>query len=337
MSASDVTFEFDAYVSAVHFDRSGLPAFALGDGSVQIATPRGLAVVEAHDGAVLCAAPHPSGVGVVTGGDDGAVIWSRIEGDELAAMRLAERKGRWIDSLACAPDTGLIAFSAGRETAVIDAADPGFSRSFMHERTVAGLAFDPKGRRLAAATYGGVQLWWARIADQKPQMLKWPGGHGLVAWSPDGRFLVSSLQENQLHGWRLADSKDMRMGGYPSKIKSLAFADKGSVLATSGANGAVIWPFLGTTGPMGKEAAEIGPSAAGAKTTCVAATPDRPVVAAGFDDGTVWAAHLKNGRIEKIRPDPGPPISALAVSADGAHLAWGDEAGGGGLIHLAGL
>jgi WD40 repeat protein len=337
MSALNVTFVFDAYVSAVLFDRSGLPIFALGDGTVQIATPGGLAVVEAHAGAVLCAALHPSGAGMITGGDDGGVVWSRIEGDELAAMRLAERKGRWIDSIAASPVSGLMAFSAGREAAVIDAGDPAFNRSFQHERTVAGLAFDPKGRRLATATYGGVQLWWARIADQKPQVLKWPGGHGLVAWSPDGRFLVSSLQENQLHGWRLADSKDMRMGGYPSKVKSLVFADSGSVLATSGANGAVVWPFLGASGPMGKEAAEIGPSAAGAKTTFVAAAPGKPVVAAGFDDGTVWAAHLKNGRIEKVRPDAGPPITALAVSGDGAQLAWGDEAGGGGLIHLAAL
>lgn len=337
MSAMNVTFNFDAYVTAVHFDRTGVAAFALGDGTVQIATPQGLAVVEAHQGAVLCAAPHPSGAGIVTGGDDGGVVWSRIEGNELAAMRLAQRQGRWIDSIACAPDTGLIAFAAGKEAAVIAADDPAFARSFMHERTVAGVAFDPKGRRLAAATYGGVQLWWAKIADQKPQLMKWPGGHGLVAFSPDGKFLVSSLQENQLHGWRLSDAKDMRMGGYPAKVKSLAFADNGQVMATSGAQGAVIWPFAGASGPMGKEAAEIGLSPAEAKVCCVAATPNKPIVAAGFDDGTAWVAHLKTGKFQKVRPDPGPPVSALALSADGAQLAWGDEAGGGGLILLAGL
>ena len=57
---------------------------------------------------------------------------------------------------------------------------------------------------------------------------------GLV-WSPDGKFLISSMQEAALHGWRIADAKDMRMGGYPSKVKSLAFLRDGMMLATSGA------------------------------------------------------------------------------------------------------
>jgi WD40 repeat protein len=336
-SAASAAFDLGAYVTAVLFDQSGWPAFALGDGTVQLATAGGLAVVEAHQGAVLCAVSHPSGVGIVTGGDDGAVVWSRLEGDSLAASRIAERKGRWIEAVAASPATGLIAFAAGREVCVLDIADPAFARSFMHDKTVAGLAFDAKGRRLAAASYGGVQLWWSKIAEQKPVPLKWPGGHGAIAWSPDGRFLVSSLQENQLHGWRIADSKDMRMGGYPAKVKSLAFADNGAVLATSGADGAVIWPFSGPNGPMGKEAAEIGPSAAGAKTTCVATAPVLPLVAAGFDDGTVWVAHLKTGRLDKVKTQAGPPISALALSADGSQLAFGDEAGSAGLMRLVGF
>jgi WD40 repeat protein len=337
MSLFTDSFEFDAFVTAAVFDAAGTAAFALGDGTVRLATASGLAEVEAHAGAVLCAVAHPSGAGVVTGGDDGAVAWSRVEGGAAAATRLAVRKGRWIDALAASPASGLIAFAAGREAVVIDAADPNFSRSFAHERTVAGLAFDPKGRRLATAAYGGVGLWWAKIAEQKPQTLKWPGGHGQLAWSPDGRFLISSLQENQLHGWRLSDSKDMRMGGYPAKIRSLAFTDSGAMLATSGAAGAVIWPFVGPNGPMGREAAEIGVSASGAKATCVASAPARPIVAAGFDDGTLWAANLKSGKIEKLRPDPGAPISALAVSPDGTRLAFGDEAGGAGLYELEGF
>ena len=39
--------------------------------------------------------------------------------------------------------------------------------------TLADLAFDPKGKSLAAATYGGIALWYARVAEQKPQTLKW--------------------------------------------------------------------------------------------------------------------------------------------------------------------
>ena len=316
-------FAFDAYVTDARFDRSGAAVFALGDGVVCWEDgPR----VQAHDGAVLCAAAHPSGEGVVTGGDDGRLVWSRASGAET----LAEAKGRWIDVVACSAASGLIAFAAGKEARLIDVKDPNFSASFQHERTVAGLDFEPKGRRLAAATYGGAALWYARIAEQKPQMLKWAGSHVLVAFSPDGRFLISAMQENELHGWKLADGANMRMGGYPSKVKSLTFLDGGKLMATAGAAGAVIWPFGGSTGPMGKQAAEIG-FQGGSTVTRVAAVARTPRLAAGLSDGRVWTADLGQGEVQFIKAEKGEPISALAISPDGRRIAWGDEAGGAGV------
>ncbi|HEX6860732.1 MAG TPA: WD40 repeat domain-containing protein [Caulobacteraceae bacterium] len=316
--------DFDAYVTAALFGRDGGAAFALGDGTVRFEDGT---KIEAHDGAILCAAPHPGGEGVVSGGDDGRLVWSRPSG----AQELAKFQGRWIETLAASPASGLIAFGAGRELHVRDIADPAFARAFTHEKSVADIAFDPKGRRIAAATYGGAALWYARIAEQKPQILKWAGSHIAIAWSPDGKFVMTSMQDNQLHGWRLSDSKDLRMGGYPAKVKSLAFLDKGLMLATSGSNGVVVWPFIGANGPMGKEAAEIGFEQE-AVVVRVAATPGRDVVVAGLDDGRLWAAELRSGRIEKLRADKGPPITALAVSDDGSRLAWGDEDGGAGVL-----
>ena len=170
---------------------------------------------------------------------------------------LAEAPRQWIDAVAASAASGLIAFSAGREAQVLDANAPEFERIFVHEASVAGVAFDPKGRRLAAATYGGAALWYARIAEQKPVMLRWAGSHVGLAFSPDGRFLVSSMQEPALHGWRLADAKDMRMGGYPAKVRSLAFLGAAG-WPPPARTGAVLWPFAGANGPMGKQAMEIG-------------------------------------------------------------------------------
>ena len=318
-----MTFDFDAYVTAALFDRAGRAVFALGDGSVRFESGES---VEAHDGAALCAVLPPRGEGVLTGGDDGRVVLSTPQG----AQEIAKVQGRWIESIATSPDSGLIAFGAGRELHVRDPADADFGRTFAHEKSVSDVAFDPKGRRLAAATYGGVSLWYARIADQKPVMLKWAGSHVTLTWSPDGKFLVSAMQENQLHGWRVADEKNMRMGGYPSKVKSLAFMSKGALLATSGANGAVCWPFAGPTGPMGKQAAEIGWDDS-ALTTRVAAVLDKPWLAAGLDDGRVWAAEVTGERVARIKSEKGPPITALALSPDAKRVAWGDEEGGAGV------
>jgi len=328
MSDASDAYAFDAYVTAALFDRAGRAAFALGDGTVRFETGE---TVEAHDGAVLSACVHPAGEGVLTGGDDGRVAWSRPSG----AQELARVPGRWIDAVAASPESKLIAFAAGRELMVRDAADPAFARAFAHERSIADVAFDPKGRRIAAATYGGVALWYARIAEQKPVTLKWAGSHIAVAWSPDGRFLMSSMQENQLHGWRVSDEKNMRMGGYPGKVRSLTFLSKGQLMATSGASGAVVWPFSGAIGPMGKSAAEIG-FEEGAMVLRVAATPQKGWLAAGLDDGRVWAAELSSSKIHQLKADKGPPITALAISADGRRVAWGDEEGAAGIAEVEG-
>lgn len=321
-----MTFQFDAYVTASLFDGSGRAAFALGDGMVRFEDG---ASVQAHDGAALAAALHPSGEGLVTGGDDGRLVWTKPDG----AQELATLPGRWLDSVAASAASGLIAFAAGRDLHVRDAADPGFTRTFTHEKSVSDLAFDPKGRRIAAATYGGAALWYARIEGQKPTVLKWAGSHVAIAWSPDGKFLVSSMQDNQLHGWRVADEKNMRMGGYPAKVKSLSFMTRGQLLATSGANGVVIWPFAGATGPMGKQAAEVGYDEA-ALSTRVAGQMSGNWVAWGLDDGRVKACDLVGQKVVDIKAEKGAPITALALSPDAKRVAWGDEEGNAGVASL---
>jgi len=150
-----MNFDFDAQVTAALFDNTGA-VFALGDGSVRF---EDRTRVEAHDGAVLCACVHPSGDGIVTGGDDGKVVWSRHDEDPVV---LATAQNQWIDAIDASPASGLIAFSSGRTLSVIDPKEVSFRRDFQHERTVSGVAFEPKGRRIATSTYGGAALWYAR-------------------------------------------------------------------------------------------------------------------------------------------------------------------------------
>ena len=319
-----MTTTFDAQVTAALFDATGA-IFALGDGSVRFDSGEFNA---AHDGAILCAAVHPSRDGIVTGGDDGRVVWHRRGEAGLLAIGA---NGLWVDAIDCAADTGLIAFSAGKTLSVIDAKDAGFRRDFVHERTVSGVAFDPKGRRIATSTYGGACLWYARIADQKPTMLKWAGSHTSVTFSPDGAFVITAMQDSQLHGWRLKDAKDLRMGGYPSKIRSVSFLSKGSLMATSGAQGAVLWPFVGANGPMGREATEIGYDSA-SLVTQVASRPEHGLLVAGLNDGRVWLADPAAQGLNMLKAEKGSPIVALAMSRDAARVAWADEEGNAGVV-----
>jgi WD40 repeat protein len=318
-----VRAEYDAQITAIVFDAEGA-VFALGDGSVRFEDG---AFSAAHDGAILCAVTHPSGNGVVTGGDDGRLIWHRRAD---AGVLATSAKGQWIDAVDASAESGLIAFSAGKTLTVLDAKDAGFRRDFQHERTVSGVAFEPKGRRIATSTYGGVALWFARIAEQKPTFLKWAGSHTAVTFSPDGAFVVTAMQDSQLHGWRLKDQKNMRMGGYPSKVRAMSFLSNGQLLATAGASGAVLWPFVGANGPMGREATEIGYDE-GSLVNLVASRPKHGVLAAGLNDGRVWLADPAGQGLNFLKADKGAPITALAMSADGTSVAWADEDGDAGV------
>jgi WD40 repeat protein len=314
---------FEAQITAIVFDAEGA-IFALGDGSVRF---EGGEFSAAHDGAILCAAPHPSGEGVITGGDDGRLIWHR-RGE--AGVLATSTKGQWIDAVDASAESGLIAFSAGKILTVLDAKDAGFRRDFQHERTVSGVAFEPKGRCIATSTYGGAALWFARIAEQKPTLLKWAGSHTAVTFSPDGAFVVTAMQDNQLHGWRIKDQKNLRMGGYPSKVRSMSFLSNGQLMATSGAQGAVLWPFVGANGPMGREATEIGFDE-GSLVAVVASRPRYGLLAAGLNDGRVWLADPAGQGLNFLKADKGAPITALAMSADATRVAWADEDGNAGV------
>jgi WD40 repeat protein len=169
--------------------------------------------------------------------------------------------------------------------------------------------------------------------DDKPRSLEWKGSHTGIIFSPDGTHVVTSMQENTLHGWRLADGQHMRMAGYPSKTKSLSFTAKGRWLATSGADCVVLWPFFGG-GPMGKAPTEL---AGGDQALCsaVACHPQQEVVAAGFNDGLVLIAEVASGRIMPVAAPGRGAVSALAWSDTGTYLAFGTEEGFAGLVDLS--
>jgi WD40 repeat protein len=317
-------FTFDAFVTGIAQD-CGLAAFGLGDGTVRWESG---VVVEAHDGAILCLAAHPSGEGVITGGDDGRLVWSRPQGPKV----LAEIRTGWIDTLAVSSASGLIAYASGKVATVISATETGFSRRFEHPASVSDLAFDPKGRRLAAATYGGVALWYARIADQKPVMLKWAGPHAKARFSPDGRFVVSALQEPALHIWRLSDGQDGQMAGpYGAKARGLAFVQGGDWLTSTGSDKSVLWPMMGKDGPLGKPPAQMSLAEKGL-IVAVAGRGDDLIV--GLENGKILAIDLDSERQVRLKTSTGAPISALEILS-GRRVAWGDEAGVAGLFDLS--
>lgn len=304
--------------------------FALGDGQVVSLSGGEFARTQAHDGAILCAALHPDGMRLLTGGDDGRLAVSAPGG---GSETLAQLGRKWIDHVA-AHASGLIVAAQGKEAAVFKPGAQEPSHRFTYPSSIGGLALDNKGRRLAASHYNGVTLRYALLPDDQGTTLKWAGSHLGITFAPEGDYVITAMQEFGLHGWRLADRQDLRMSGYPAKTRSFSWDKRGRWLASSGADCAVVWPFSGKTGPLGKAPAMIG-KRADRLATCVAFHPRDEMLAIGYDDGAAKLFRLEDGaEVELDEPGEGA-VTALAWNGAGTRLALGDEAGRGGLIDLA--
>ncbi len=298
-------------------------AAAFGDGVVRFFRPNEPPVtLDVHRGAVLCLAAEGRSGAVLTGGDDGRFLRTSPDG---AIEEIASFGTRWVDCVAAGPDYH--ACSSGR-TAHVWRAGNATAKTFEHPSTVGGLAFDAKARRLGVAHYGGATVWERYDRRWKSSKLVWKGSHGAISFSPNGKYLVTAMQENALHGWRLRDKADMRMSGYPAKVKSFAWVGHAPHLATSGADEAICWPFDSKDGPMGRAPATC---AYGGKQLCtaVAGLVGIDGVFAGFSDGCVVAGRLSPGSEMEdliVKGSSGAPVAAIALTPDG-WLFVGDEAG----------
>ncbi|MGL4728251.1 MAG: WD40 repeat domain-containing protein [Bosea sp. (in: a-proteobacteria)] len=294
-------FEADGHVLGLAFAGAKGSETLMGaraDGVVFSAGPDGVITQEAHPGAGITAL-DTTREGVLTGGDDGRVVWTAPgkEPQELAK----DAKRRWINAVSRAPSTkGEISFCAGKDVTFRDAKGKLVTTTL--PASGEGLAFAPKGLRLAIATYNGASLWYPET-EVAPEFLEWKGSHIGVIWSPDARFIVTTMQENSLHGWRLAvagtKAGHMRMTGYVAKPRSLSWSHDGQWLATSGADAAIIWPFQGD-GPMGKAPRECGIRRA--KVAQVAFHPGGYVLGAGYEDGCILLLRLTDGAELLVRP-----------------------------------
>ena len=136
--------------------------------------------IAAHPDAAILVAVASAGK-FITGGDDGRVVAVSPDGTPL---EIANEKGKWIDALAARGD-GAIAWSCGKN---VRARDPsGGIKTFAAPSSVRGLAFMPKGYRIAIAHYDGATLWFPNAAAP-PDLFKWKGSHLSITVVPGRAF-----------------------------------------------------------------------------------------------------------------------------------------------------
>lgn len=293
--------------------------------------------IHPHDGGILFLAGGMNPSGFITSGDDKGLmqhIYGHASQPLLKASRWVDKGVTWLDD---SGKNGQVALIVGKE---IHLYKDGFSESpviFEHSSSISDLVFSLDGNRLASAYYNGATLWSTiQTGNSRLKDFIWKGSHIGVALHPQEQALVTAMQDHDLHGWRIADGHNMRMSGYPQKVKSLSFSADGKWLATSGAESVVLWPFF-DGGPIGKPPVEL-PGIPGSYCTRVAFHPVYDMVAAGFLDGSVLLISVSD---EKVIPvclgsqQPVGEISALCFNRQGSLLCFGTETGTVSLIDLS--
>ena len=279
-------------------------------------------------------APAPHVALLVSGGQDGKVkFWDALTGQHTATAALGG--GAWVEHIAWRPASALVnasasasapasvlAASAGRELVFLNADASMCHRNAPAAKTISALAWQPAGGCLAAAHFGGVELWDADDFVLQKKFSYNNGIHALV-WSPDNHWLVSGNQDTSVHLWVPETDVELHMSGYESKVTALAFDRESRWLATGGGQAACVWNCSGD-GPEGREPDQLPHPA---KVCALAFQRAHGLLASASEDGSVMLWSLD--RSQPLRATVRMPSAAtrLAWSADDRLLAIGSEKG----------
>jgi len=194
-----------------------------------------------------------------------------------------------------------------------------------HADQVAAVTYGPDGRRLATGSWDGTVRLWDAFSGKELHAVDVGSPAFALAFSPDGRWLVSGDDgDKSLTMWD-ADTLERRgeLRGHTDVIQDVAFGPDGKVVTASFDGTAKIWD-LESRRELATLRGHSGPLLG------VAVGPDGALVATGSLDGTAKLWDLATGEVLTLFGHD-IVVNAVAFSPDGRFLA---TASGDGTVAL---
>jgi RNA polymerase sigma factor (sigma-70 family) len=186
------------------------------DGRVIVwAAPSGklLRELKGHTDRVNCLAVLPHGKTVASGGRDKTVrLWDVAAGKEVGRFEA----GGSLKSLACSPNGKLLATASGNDL------------------------FD---NWVTAIPEHGAAVWDLATRKLLFRLEGHAGGVNAIAFSPDGKLIVTGGNDRTVRFWNASTGKELRtLPVQPGAVECVAFSPDGATLATAGQGGALqLW------------------------------------------------------------------------------------------------
>jgi WD40 repeat protein len=286
----------------------------------------------------------PDGKTLASGHDFGNVVLWDVATRRMKRTLRTSPSGvcDWVDGLAFSPDGQVLAASTMNAIAFWDV------RSYRRQGGITGscissIAFSPDSHALAYLELDRtVTLFDLRShavirrlrAHRKGQRVYYTQEVGAVAFSPDGKLLVStsdvgippnlpsmdrtSESTGEIYIWSASTGRLLRtLRGHRDEVTSAAFSPDGSLLASGSSDKSVILWDLAAGKPKRtlREHADV--------VTSVAFSPDGGTLASGAVDGTVRIWDAMSGALLGTRHLKSGPVNAVAFSPRVRMVAWG--------------
>lgn len=273
---------------------------------------------------VVALAFSPDGETLAAGGQRGIRLWDPASG---SLRRTLEGHRDWVTTLAFSPDGRTLAsgscdwaFHRGRNVAEFSMPDPGcvsewklweatsgeLKRTVSEPGRLLSVAFSPDGQRLAAAIGRNVRLYPLGAEGPGRTVTTYDFDATSVAFTPDGRSLVSGSHDQLVRRVALATGRvEWEAPGSWEQVNGVALSPDGSLLAAGSSDRR----FAVRTLKHGSPA--LRPGAA-----------------------RLWDA--RTGRLLRRFGAPSEQVMAVAFSADGHRVVSGGAgARGAGVVHVA--